>query len=77
MHQRHSIVLVPLGTPAVILVRDLSVFGYTDHQGHCEVRLEGARVPAANLLGPACAGFAIAQSRLGPDACTTACARSA
>ena len=66
VHQRHSIVLVPLGTPGVILVRDLPVFGYHDHQGHCEVRFEGARVPAANLLGPAGAGFAIAQSRLGP-----------
>lgn len=66
VHQRHSIALVPLDTPGVILVRDLTVFGYHDHQGHCELRFEGARVPAANLLGPAGAGFAIAQSRLGP-----------
>ncbi len=66
VHQRHSLVLVPLGTPGVILVRDLTVFGYHDHQGHCEVRFEGARVPAANLLGPAGAGFVVAQSRLGP-----------
>ena len=65
-HQRHSLVLVPLDTPGVILVRDLTVFGYHDHQGHCEVRFDGARVPAANLLGPAGAGFVIAQSRLGP-----------
>jgi acyl-CoA dehydrogenase len=66
VHQRHSVVLVPLGTPGVVLVRDLTVFGYRDHQGHCEVRFDGARVPAANLLGPAGAGFVIAQSRLGP-----------
>jgi acyl-CoA dehydrogenase len=65
-HRRHSVALVPLDTPGVILVRDLTVFGYQDHQGHCELRFEGARVPAANLLGPAGAGFAIAQSRLGP-----------
>ena len=65
-HRRHSLVLVPLDTPGVILVRDLTVFGYHDHQGHCELRFEGARVPAANLLGDAGAGFAIAQSRLGP-----------
>ncbi len=66
VHERHSLVLVPLDTPGVILVRDLTVFGYHDHQGHCEVRFEGARVPAANLLGPAGAGFVVAQSRLGP-----------
>jgi len=65
-HRRHSLVLVPLDTPGVILVRDLTVFGYHDHQGHCELRFEGARVPAANLLGDVGAGFAIAQSRLGP-----------
>ena len=65
-HRRHSVVLVPLDTPGVILVRDLTVFGYHDHQGHCELRFEAARVPAANLLGEAGAGFAIAQSRLGP-----------
>ena len=66
VHQRHSLVLVPIDTPGVMLVRDLTVFGYHDHQGHCEVRFEGARVPAASLLGPAGAGFAVAQSRLGP-----------
>jgi len=66
VHRRHSLVLVPLGTPGVILVRDLTVFGYHDHQGHCELHFEGARVPAANLLGPAGEGFVIAQSRLGP-----------
>jgi acyl-CoA dehydrogenase len=66
VHKRHSLVLVPLDTPGVLLVRDLTVFGYHDHQGHCEVRFEGARVPAANLLGPAGAGFVVAQSRLGP-----------
>jgi acyl-CoA dehydrogenase len=66
VHRRHSVVLVPLDTPGVILVRDLTVFGYHDHQGHCELRFEEARVPADSLLGPAGAGFAVAQSRLGP-----------
>jgi acyl-CoA dehydrogenase len=65
-HDRHSMVLMPLDTPGVALVRDLAVFGYHDLQGHCELRFDGARVPAANLLGPEGAGFVIAQSRLGP-----------
>jgi acyl-CoA dehydrogenase len=66
VHRRHSVVLVPLDTPGVILVRDLTVFGYHDHQGHCELRFEGARVPTDSMLGSAGAGFAVAQSRLGP-----------
>jgi acyl-CoA dehydrogenase len=65
-HGRHSMVLVPLDTPGVVLVRDLPVLGYHDHQGHCEIRFDGARVPAANLLGPEGGGFLMAQSRLGP-----------
>jgi acyl-CoA dehydrogenase len=66
VHQRHSLALVPLDTPGVILVRDLTVFGYHDHQGHCELRFEEVRVPAVNLLGETGTGFVIAQSRLGP-----------
>jgi acyl-CoA dehydrogenase len=65
-HRRHSLALVPLDTPGVILVRDLTVFGYHDHQGHCELRFEEVRVPTANLLGEIGAGFVLAQSRLGP-----------
>ncbi len=66
VRQRHSMVLVPLDTRGVVLVRDLPVFGYHDHQGHCEIRFDAARVPAANLLGPEGAGLLVAQSRLGP-----------
>ncbi len=65
-YARHSMVLVPLDTAGVVLVRDLPVFGFHDHQGHCEIRFEGARVPVSNLLGPEGGGFGMAQSRLGP-----------
>jgi acyl-CoA dehydrogenase len=66
-HRRHGMILVPLDTPGVEIVRTLPVFGYdTGHGGHCEVVFDDVRVPAENLLGEEGAGFAIAQSRLGP-----------
>ncbi len=65
--ERHSMILVPMDTPGVQVVREVPVFGRLDgHGGHPEVRLDGVRVPAANLLGEAGAGFRMAQERLGP-----------
>lgn len=65
-HLQQSMVLVPVNTPGVTRVRDLSVFGYHDQHGHGEVTFENVRVPVANILGEAGSGFAIAQARLGP-----------
>ena len=66
-HRRHSMILVPLDTPGVEIVRTLPVFGYDQgHGGHCEVIFDDVRVPATNMLGEEGAGFTIAQSRLGP-----------
>jgi acyl-CoA dehydrogenase len=64
--RRQSLILVPLETPGVQIVRDLTVFGYTDWHGHGELLLEGVRVPASNVIGQPGDGFAIAQARLGP-----------
>jgi acyl-CoA dehydrogenase len=67
-HQRHSMILVPMDSPGVQVVRPTTVFGYTDqaHGGHAEIAFDRVRVPAANLLGPEHQGFALAQARLGP-----------
>jgi acyl-CoA dehydrogenase len=65
-HQQQSMVVVPLPTPGVTILRNLRVFGYTHQEGHGEVDFTDARVPVANLIGAEGTGFAIAQARLGP-----------
>ena len=65
-HLRASMILVPIDTSGLNIVRPVPVMGHAGGGGHCEIRYEGCRVPAANLLGPVGGGFAIAQARLGP-----------
>ena len=65
-HRQQSMILVPRETPGLTIERDLSIFGYHDQHGHCEVTLRNVRVPVTNLLSEEGSGFAIAQARLGP-----------
>jgi acyl-CoA dehydrogenase len=65
-HRRHSMVLVPMDTPGVTVVRNLPIMHHTAPEGHCEMHFADARVPVANLLGEEGKGFALAQARLGP-----------
>ncbi len=66
VHHQQSMVLVPVDTPGVEILRSTTVFGYHDQHGHGEVRLSDVRVPVTNLLGDEGSGFALAQARLGP-----------
>ena len=65
-YTRASMILVPIDNPGFNLIRPVPVMGHDKGPGHCEVRYEGCRVPASNLLGERGAGFVIAQDRLGP-----------
>jgi acyl-CoA dehydrogenase len=63
---RYSMILVPMDTEGVHVVRDVPVFGYRHRGGHAVVRYDDVRVPASNIIAGEGQGYMIAQARLGP-----------
>lgn len=65
-HRQQSMMVVPIDTRGVTIVRGVPVFGYMDREGHAEILFENVRVPSTALLAGEGDGFMIGQARLGP-----------
>ena len=65
-HNQQSMVLIPIDTPGVNIIRNIRIMNHHAPEGHCEIIFDDVRVPVDNLLGQEGGGFTLAQARLGP-----------
>jgi len=65
--KQQSMILVPMKSAGITLLRPMSIFGDAEPpKGHMEILFEDVRVPFSSVLASEGRGFEIAQARLGP-----------
>ena len=74
-HQQQSMVLVPMETEGVTLIRSTPVFGWQDQHGHCKIVYDNVRVPVETCSARRVRGSRSPRPGSARVASTTACAR--
>lgn len=74
-HQRAAMLIVPRGTPGLMIERDIGTMHHPAHSeagdlakrigGHSQLRFDNCRVPLDHMIGEPGEGFILAQKRLG------------
>ncbi|MDU8943031.1 acyl-CoA dehydrogenase family protein [Ovoidimarina sediminis] len=62
----HTAFLFHRDDPGWDIVRRIPIMGPEEHGGHCELRFDGLRIPAENILLEEGRGLKVTQARLGP-----------
>ena len=67
LHEQHSMIIIPLDSPGIRMIRPMKVLGYDDApHGHMDIDFKNVIVDKENMILKEGKGFEIAQGRLGP-----------